>query len=1018
MRFGKAVNGSAAVLVDKMKAHNCTNGWDMMCCYDEKHVNDLLKEKYKSGEMIANVHFEIEETIPLIHYHYKVVLDMILDQPRVRFDAADKERCELTMVIGGGTLLVYELNEEGKRVSDEEPEPQDIPADVLQIKGRIPISGVSGDEKSEMYVCYNPSTIINFTDKVREVSIILNFSHEEAQYEVEDVGGGTEKAKELLSQEIVTDLKEFLSKYYTENIESVKYKIGGLSALGEGYCGMYPRSFIFAFSHGEDRNTLNIYAQIADTLEGEGRYHGHKGDLYPSFQPDGKAALPVPDGFSASLILSHELMEQLYFRLEMEDKGWKAESLDNTQVGAGITEGITMSLKPDLGVTEYNGAPQGEGNWNYKMDSGTVDFNTDYIKMTLTNQDTKLDWHYASGKLVFKGSLNMGVFGVQEYNGKIRVSGSCQKTAPMRLVNHETGEIKWEIKLDSSDLHISADITDRDDMSIFGKMSNVPEQFRNKTVRTAQALMPSFHVSMKAINTFLLGSILFPGTHVFRISDADGCYTPRDFIIFGNLEDHLDRLEQENKMKKRLMEIRPEELTRSLMPLLSDPLFAGKYMDAVQDEAAWDQLSQEKHPDIEEGLKRIRPEQEEEVRAVAGALEEGDICWWSGVYKPETPDWMIKTDIVITGANDEIMVKEDTLPLKKENGSYVWEYQSKQFRVKLRKEYSSKGVLKNTWMEGEIGEGENREHLKAKLETGAFRGLSTINGVKEYLSFFGILGSLLTIKGIIELFWKCRKEDSPGASETEARLNELKELELRRLVKDIGVTVETDLKKSEQLIQNNIDSAIGDEVDRKLEALDPSRNIDEKVQALADGMKEYKETVRREIRISAKNPFKQAFKRDAGGFEHILKTRDRVEKEVMDYLAGKIGESIEGDYMKSVIQNRVYEKESAALHNEVNRISLDIDRTNLDISDMEADLQQKINERKALEHDSGEGAAARLEALNTRINEITQEKEAARGRVDDWRGERTHKQNDAEERAERAEREREERERRKRELKF
>lgn len=543
------IKEQAIAIANAMKSENCTNGWDMVCCYDETHINKLLKEKYQKGHMSKEITMTTLSSISELNVYFSTQVTLKLGEPEMTFGVLQDKECNVIMAIEGGMITRYWTDEKGERLPNQgDNKSIEIPENKFCIKAEIPITAVSGSmiENGKRQDAVTSNTVIEFGKNEEEFSIILDFEHSNATYQLQDMGEGNKEAENFFETTTLNDLQKELQNYFINKIDSIQYQIGGLSAKDLEDCNMYPKSFVFAVSNIEkdkkNRSSLNIYIQIVDSLDEEKcTYPGHKGDAAPSFQPGGKKMLSFPEKCNASIIFSHELMEDLYFKTAFDNQGWNIEKGDEE---GKKTEGIVIKMKKNNKYT-FDGTPKNSINTDYKMDSGEIDFNQYPLILTLKEDKASVSWDYKSSDLSYKAKrIYANIGGESTFTGKIRVDGRCvENNNVVKLTNSNNDEISWKISVSPEIFNMTGVVVERrDEYWIHDK--TYPELFRRNAEKAAKNALPSFEVTLKSLKTFIAGNILFPGKNIFSVVADAGYYAPRDFIIFGKLTESFDETEE------------------------------------------------------------------------------------------------------------------------------------------------------------------------------------------------------------------------------------------------------------------------------------------------------------------------------------------------------------------------------------------------------------------------------------------------------------------------------------------
>lgn len=76
----KALKISKDDLLKKMSGELTTSAWDVLCCYSEGKINELLAQKYKSGKLVTEVPFDCSYYDDIFEEHVSIVGNLKLKE--------------------------------------------------------------------------------------------------------------------------------------------------------------------------------------------------------------------------------------------------------------------------------------------------------------------------------------------------------------------------------------------------------------------------------------------------------------------------------------------------------------------------------------------------------------------------------------------------------------------------------------------------------------------------------------------------------------------------------------------------------------------------------------------------------------------------------------------------------------------------------------------------------------------------------------------------------------------------
>lgn len=488
-------------LLNSMKKKPSTNNWDIVCCYNEDIINDLLKEKYAQGKLVTSVNISGSYEDAFMGT-ILVEVKLSLHEPELQFVFNTQNMSQLSMPINGGTCKLTPKDFPDK--AKEFP----ITPNVLKLIAMVPLASTSGDTK----IHDGTYPIIFDAGSTCKQQVFLHFSNETGTtFDIIPMQGKEEDArKEIIYQEnIQPEIIRLIATYFKKNVSEIEYAMGGISNETQvGVKTILPKSFIFAVSKPSENSfsCLNLYIQTTDSGK-------PPGDRSPSFQPSGSAISPIPDGYTASLILSNDYTKTLLTSLMADKNGVFDSTVDGILVPCYLPKKIT-----------YPGYYRDANHW-FKGINIDISNTPLYINLNQDTQSISISSPSAKGNYYNYDNCSQYPSGGAGY---ITASFTASKSFQLKL----TQECMLQFDFDLNSSYISTDIKNTttsggwqmDEKDIVdGLKRNIPEQVGNVSVK------------MNQVNMFVVSNLLFPEKHIFKFLPGDSFYVPHDMIIFGNI---------------------------------------------------------------------------------------------------------------------------------------------------------------------------------------------------------------------------------------------------------------------------------------------------------------------------------------------------------------------------------------------------------------------------------------------------------------------------------------------------
>ncbi|MCL2254850.1 MAG: hypothetical protein FWC09_10450, partial [Lachnospiraceae bacterium] len=127
---------SLSKIVNAMGGVRTTNGWDIICCYNQEKINKIFAKKHKENKIISTAAFSGIIKLPFVG-EVTFTSELKLGAPKIAFSEDVNKQCKLLMDIIGGYISM--------RAKDGEEKREDFPANAAVITCYAPIAAASGD---------------------------------------------------------------------------------------------------------------------------------------------------------------------------------------------------------------------------------------------------------------------------------------------------------------------------------------------------------------------------------------------------------------------------------------------------------------------------------------------------------------------------------------------------------------------------------------------------------------------------------------------------------------------------------------------------------------------------------------------------------------------------------------------------------------------------------------------------------------------------------------------------------
>ena len=308
-------------LVQAMNGNPSTHNWDVVVSYSIKQINESLVEKYNAKKIVTEIKFDIP--VVLKNESYIIRYDINFDPPVLSFIAGES-KAKLVMKIGkGSNYLVIKDN----TITQTKP----IPENQYSLKMTVPLAVLHGTTGKII----ESGNIVNFVDhKEEEAHVILHFKNAES-ISIDPTSDPEYPEHKELFDILDNYFLPYFSLHFAKNMTELDYALAGLNnyKLPSNQLNLAPKSFVFSTMASSDGqyDVLSLYIQT-NLSNSQGS------SIILSFKPGDTAILPIPQGKTASVIISRDLIANFLIKPQLESKGYKVSFVE-------INKGLWMKLK-------------------------------------------------------------------------------------------------------------------------------------------------------------------------------------------------------------------------------------------------------------------------------------------------------------------------------------------------------------------------------------------------------------------------------------------------------------------------------------------------------------------------------------------------------------------------------------------------------------------------------------------------------------------------------------------------
>lgn len=487
-------------LVDTMNGHDSTNQWDIVCSYSVAQLNHFLQLQYDANKLAKEVKLSTLRNDPFTGDKFHIDYDIHFASPALSFISGRSGFAKLKMEIREGSS--YTIRESKKKT--------DIPAGKYSIASIVPLASIAGDTGT----ITGAEHIIEFSDgKKQEQHIILHMKNiDGATFQI--VPTPDPKDKDPLE----TYFLPVLANYFKTEIQEIDYALTSVNNEKQsGKVVLTPKSFVFASAGTNSGGALSLYIQTEGSKNPPGNPN-------PSFQPGGMQITPIPTGYTASVILSSDLISNYYLRSQLKTKGYTISFINASEgLLANLVAGTSVIADGDSGHFAF-------GNHDYKGLSIPID-NHHPVQFRISNSNIFITWE---GRTKSEWSEVTAQTGGGRW-GSVHIEISLSK-GPLAFVSLDDHSFQLlDLMITSSDFSVKVS---KGSCSFLERLDRCVESYPPYYKKDMTLKMPDINLKLEGLDFFLTTNLLSPGKKIIKVDTKAGLKTPRDFLLVGEIVHH------------------------------------------------------------------------------------------------------------------------------------------------------------------------------------------------------------------------------------------------------------------------------------------------------------------------------------------------------------------------------------------------------------------------------------------------------------------------------------------------
>ncbi|EFR01061.1 hypothetical protein MGYG_04064 [Nannizzia gypsea CBS 118893] len=467
---------SRSALHDKMKAASRTCRWDVLVSYSAEELNKVLRKQWEGSKLFTHATFE---TVTM-GGNLISKFDLTLGFPQLQIKS-------LSALASASLSIPIEGTME-QRYKQFPPEIFTITPNNFSLEVGVPLAVVDGEETGGSIQTSEQSIIFEDT-RTSDRYITLNFKNSGTSWTVHAKKTDVPDKDSVFG--IVNDVRTWFEN--RQNLVGIKLRLARISNHEDKTSDILrPKSFRFAGPAG----VLLIFIQT----KGSGF---EQGDNMPTFDTDSTS--PIPNGSTASIILSRDLFQDKFLL-----PGIRAKFRGASEIKTDTGISLKVRQENQVIISGRYEIRYGVGTTIIKVDTLTVDFDKNPLDLSITDQSPyttpvyKWNWDF-EGTTEYTQSRDW-------FKHKLKINAKL--SSPARdLAEYGSHTMRLRLELLQSDNV---------------EVSNDQFEFLELKVK-----LTSFNLDLDELNFFATTNILVPDTEFVNFHAS---MVPFDYIIMGDIK--------------------------------------------------------------------------------------------------------------------------------------------------------------------------------------------------------------------------------------------------------------------------------------------------------------------------------------------------------------------------------------------------------------------------------------------------------------------------------------------------
>ncbi|KAJ5463801.1 hypothetical protein N7475_008745 [Penicillium sp. IBT 31633x] len=505
-----------------------TLGWDVVASYSDKQINKLLSTRHqkKGSGMLSSLGLKVEDWDPIGEETFTTTYDLRFGAPLLQFDshATGEPMCSIQMEIISGT----------KQIRDKDPKP--IPAGWKLQLHNIPLATARGKVSEGGQIEGGVENIVPGDKPVHfqganedYCHVVLGFHLNKDKLKVEAISPDPLNPKDKSLGFMKTSFQEGFLDFFTGNNgkTALSYSIASVNNVeSPGYIDLKPVKFQFAtFSKG-DLGIISIFIHVNGGFA-DGTTEGLQSLWQAQWLQNNTQ--PIPEHFTASLILSSEMIHRVLLQPGFRKSNWEAK---NNTKSTDICNKVEARSREIWRISKQQ---HNYGNSEFHVDGADINLHNFPMYMTISQNNAA---------------------GSPEVSAYWKITQSFNWKAVHPILSDDTGTVNANFRLcDPNNFdqprHMETHITLDDET--FGidlqlntsnfRMDQKEENGINyetwrKGMEGLWTSAPNVKISSIGLGFLRTTNILTPDARVIDFNEEIGLKAPKDFVLVGDVLDY------------------------------------------------------------------------------------------------------------------------------------------------------------------------------------------------------------------------------------------------------------------------------------------------------------------------------------------------------------------------------------------------------------------------------------------------------------------------------------------------